>query len=284
MVIIKLSINYETEYNIYKLLKKLKTNPNIPYIYGKIQFYEKNEYLLNNFQKLVCKRLCNISTLINFSIIERINYSVRFSELSIKNIRLSRIEILSLLLQGLYAIYNMFYMFGILYNDFSKENILLKPCDKSKTIIYEFDNQRYRYFNIDFDFDFNFEQYNKQIIETNGVQLYLIDFYQSTSYYKHFINLNKIEIHPIDNAYAFIKTICKNSDNSIYEICEEHFKIRGKHLIWKSQFFIDAYLQNPTYQNNYFMIDKMRLHYKIWIKELFKLFPEFKDKGYGQFC
>jgi hypothetical protein len=272
-IILKLSTYYETEYICYQLLGKLKNNPNVLKIYGNIECYKKNKYL----EKLNIKNYNNNTNII-FNIIERTDNSIILSELSKNNIKLSRIKILSLLVQGLYTIYNMFYIFGILYNNFSDDNIIIKLCNENKSIKYEFDNRHYRFF----DNNLNIKCYDKYFVETNGVQLYIIGFDKVTFYHKYFININKIYKHPIDSAYEFINKICKKYDPFIYKTCKEFYKTKGKYLINASNKFIEIYELDNREQNNNLMIEKISLHYKIWIKELFKKFPELNNKNYGE--
>ena len=280
-VIIKLSTKSNDEYNIYKLLEKINHNPNIPKIYGVMSCYEKNEYIKNNLKDLVNKGLCygnkdKDSTKIYLSIIERIKDSTTLTYIG--NNKLPRMQILSLLLQGLFTIYHMFYVFGILHNDFNESNIMLKSCDQTKILEYKFISAPYRYFKFELPGGDDWNKCQKKYtIKTYGVQLYLIDYDQALIYHQYYINVDKISDHPIENAFKYIKTICKYGDEDIYNICKEHFDTRGKHLIDYSQQFLNSYNQDKSDEKNCFMIDRWRITLRMWIKELFKYFPEMKD-------
>jgi hypothetical protein len=289
-VIIKLSLDNpdskggNNEYFIYKFIEKLHLIPTIPRIYGVMNCYEKNVNIKNNLQNLVDKGLCNglkndDSSKIYFTIIKRINNSFNFSEYK----QLPKHYYLSILVQGLYTIYNLFYIFGILHNDFNDGNILLKPCDPNEKIVFKFDYIQYRYFSHEIDLSKDNYSY-KYEIETNGVLLYIIDFDQATIYHHNYINTGALNKHPIQNAYDFINTIFKYEDGTLYNICKDHYDTRGEHLIKASQKFIDRYNIEKTEINSYYLIDKLRSHYRMWIKELFNKIDDLKNKGYGEFC
>lgn len=284
-VIIKLSIKSNNEYKIYKLLEKLNHNPNIPRIFGVISCYEKNDILKDNLKSLKNKGLCygkknEDSTKIYFSIIEYITNGKTLTEIS--DNKFSRKQILSLLLQGLFTIYHYFYVFGIVHNDFNESNILIAHCEKD-ILEYKFITSPYRYFKFEL-FDDNWNQcQHKNEVKTHGLQLYFIDYDQSNIYHKYFITVDKVTNHPLENAFKFINTICKfckYKDLDIFKICKDHYDSRGKHLINHSQQFIDAYNNDKTDEKNCFMIDRVRITLRMWIRELFKKIPGMKDQDY----
>jgi hypothetical protein len=286
-VIIKLSIKSSDEYTFYKLLEKLKSIPNIPKIHGVISCYETNENIRQHLKPLIEKGLCNgekskDSSKIYFTIMEKIKKGVTLEQLSQDRVRLPRKQILSILVQGLYTIYHMYYIFGILHNDFSTGNIILETCDNSKILKYTFCSTPYRYFSFELGEPY-FISYDYKV-ESNGVLLYLIDFDQASIYHNYYINTEKINKHPIESAFDFIESISNFGDSDIYEICKKHYETRGKHLISYSQQFFDKYNKNPSDFYSHYLIDRTRVTLRMWMKELFKLFDETKNKGYGQLC
>ena len=175
----------------------------------------------------------------------------------------------------------MSYIFGILHNDFNESNIMLKSCDQTKILEYNFISSPYRYFKFELSGgkDWNKCQH-KYEVKTYGVQLYLIDYDQALIYHNNYINIENIKLHPIQNAFNYIITLCKYGDEDIYNKCQEHYNSRGIHLINYSQQFINSYYQEKSDEKNCFMIDRLRVTLRMWIKELFEYFPEMKDHNY----
>lgn len=285
-VIIKLSLDSKNEYNIYKLIERLSIIPTIPKLIGTLSCYELKTNL-ENLSKLKDLGLCNgknnkDSAKIYLSVMERIKDCVKLDQ--ILTLSLSSIQIISILIQGLYTIYSLYYVFGILHNDFNPGNILLKKCDESEKITFKFNSHPYRHFDYEVK-HYSDELYREDIIHTYGVRLYIIDFDQATTIHKKYINTDNITKHPIESAKDFLLTIA-NFANSIElkDIIMQHYDTRGKHLISFSKKFLDKYISDPTEYNCNFLIDRNRVYYKMWLKEFFFKFEELKRKYYGDFC
>jgi thiamine kinase-like enzyme len=285
-VIIKLSLDSKNEYNIYKLIERLPIIPTIPKLIGTLSCYELKTNL-EDLSKLKDQGLCHgqkdsESIKIYLSIMERIKDCVKLDK--ILTLSLTTLQIISILIQGLYTIYSLYYVFGILHNDFNVGNILLKKCDESKKITFKFNSHPYRHF--DYEIKHNSDElYRDDIIDTYGVRLYLIDFDQATIIHQKYINTDNITKHPIESAKEFLLAIV-NSINSteLKDIIMEHYDTRGKHLISFSKKFLDKYISEPTEHNCNFLIDRNRVYYKMWLKEFFLKFDGLKRKYYGDFC
>jgi hypothetical protein len=288
-VIVKLSLDSKNEYNIYKLIERQPIIPTIPKLIGTLSCYElkKNLENLENLSKLKDQGLCNgkndkDSTKIYLSIMERIKDCVKLDQIS--TLSLTSLQIISILIQGLYTIYSLYYVFGILHNDFNPGNILLKKCDENEKITFKFNSHPYRHFDYEIK-DYPDELYREDTIDTYGVRLYLIDFDQATIIHKKYVNTDDISIHPIESAKDFLLSISNSTNSSeLRDIIKQHYDTRGKHLISFSKKFLDKYISDPTEYNCNFLIDRNRVYYKMWLKEFFLKFNGLKRKYYGDYC
>jgi len=273
-VIIKLSTNTSNEYMISQLLEKLPyEQPNLPKIYGVLTCYEKKEHIKQNLNSLINKGLCNGNNgnnddiKIYMTIIENIKDSITLEQVGNSNFITN--QYISLILQGLYQIYNLYYIFGIMHNDFNEGNILIVKTDK-KEIKHKVVFHPYRYYDYEI-IDKECNEWSKsKYITSHGLRMYLIDFDQGSCYHKKYINVKSINDHPISDVRKYVKAISKYADPKWWKLFEEHYNDRGQHLIKYSRQFFDKYRENPTEHNNYFLIDRTTVTLRMFCNELFK--------------
>jgi len=264
------------EYKIYQLLDKIKQlKPSIPKLYGQMHCYEKKRYIDNFVEKLKDKGLCNGKSgdvKIYLTIIENIKDGLQINKLGRK---LNRIETLSIIMQGLFQMYMFIYIFGILQNDYNPGNILISPTSE-QYINYEILHFPYRYF----DYELGDDSCNKEgttyKVLSNGVKLTIIDFDQGKCYHHKYINVTHVDIreHIIEHAFKFIKTVCTYGDYDVFEICKKHYNSRGLHLISYSKQFFDVYNKEKNEPSSEYLIDRLRVTFRMWIRELQRKFPD----------
>lgn len=280
-VIIKVSMDQpdkyskgNNEYYIYKLLEKLgKSQPNIPSIYGVMTCYEKRENIDNLF-RLTGKGLCygekdKHSSKIYLTIMENIKHGSTIDTFR----RLNKMETLSVIWQGLFQMYVMYYIFGILHNDYNASNILLYDT-RTPFVEYNIVSFPFRYYKFDIGNEEANQDYNTYKIPTYGVKLKLIDFDQAKCYHHNHINVDRVSDHVIKHAFDFIEVVCKYGDNDVYVICKQHFDTKGKHLIDYCIKFFERYNKERDEISNELFIDKTRVTFRMWMKQLKYKFPE----------
>jgi hypothetical protein len=273
------------EYRIYQLLDKIKqTKPNIPKVYGQMHCYEKKRYIDDFIKKLSNRGLCNGQrgdVKIYLTVMENIKDGYPIDKIGRK---LNRMETLSIIMQGLFQMYMFIYIFGILQNDYNVGNILVSPT-KETYINYEILHFPYRYF----DYELGDDDCNKEgsvyKVATNGIKLTIIDFDQAKCFHHKYINVTHVDIkeHVIEHAFRFIQTVCMYGDNDVFEICNNHYKTRGLHLINYSKQFFDRYNKERDESSSDYLIDRLRVTFRMWIKELQRKFPDL-DKTHIDIC
>ena len=294
-VIIKLSVGHDfhNEYSMYLLLHKIGfNNPNVPKIYGIIECYEKNKFLQNINENLLGKGLCNgskddKSSKISFTVIERIEDSKHINEVG----KFNKLQTLSLIWQGMFQLYMLYYIFGIIHNDFNTGNILVTHCSDTH-IEYNIIRSPYRYFTFDIGDDSFNKDPNVYKVPCYGVKLVLIDFDQAICHHYNHINVKKVDIkeHVIDQAFKLIQVICGYGDESVYKTCKQHFDTRGKHLMkYCEQFFVKFNKELGMFDNSDeskrrleqcsdYLIDRCRVTYRMWMRELNRQFIELQNE------
>lgn len=262
------------EYAIYKLLDKIpQVKPNIPKVYGQMHCYEKRRYVENFVEKLTNKGLCNGSekdVKIYLTIMENIKDGV-----TLDKTKLNRAQTLSIIFQGLYQMYMFVYIFGILQNDYNTGNILISPTNKT-VIDYEIIHFPYRHFDFELTYDSCNQEGSIYHVPTNGLKLTLIDFDQGKCYHHKYINVTQVDIkdHVIEHAFKFITAVCAYGDDDVYQTYKKHYDSRGKHLIAYSKQFFDRYNKERNESSSEMLIDRLRVTFRMWIKELLRKLPE----------
>jgi len=273
------------EYKIYQLLDKLShKNPNIPKLYGQMSCYEKKHYLENMEKKLIDKGLCNgkeDDIKVYFTVMEYYTDAVQLDRLPY---RLNKIQTLSIIWQGLYQIYMLIYVFGILQSDYNPGNILIRKTSKSQ-IEYNILNAPYRFFDFEFKHDGCNSISTAFKVPTNGIQLILIDFDQARCYHHKYLNVVEVSVseHVIKHAYSFITSVCSYGDQEILKICTEHFESRGKHLMEYSKQFFNRYNKEKNEPSSWMLIDRLKVTYRMWLRELHRK-VQYIDGDYLDLC
>jgi serine/threonine protein kinase len=268
-VVVKLTVgDRNSEYVSLSLLKDNTStySPNLPVIYGTMSCYETKQNLEENFKRVKGKGICygnkkeQSSQKIYMSVIGYIDAKTMDA---LGNIRLADDQVLSLMMQGLYTIYQLYYVFGILHRDFNGGNILIGPTSK-KELVYKIACSPYRFFAHELDDAGCFKDACNKKVETNGVRLYLIDFDQATIYHNKY-NKSDTQYTVIEDANKFITQIMSLGSNELYakyqEIKSVHFDNFKQTCIRRQS----KYIQEKTDYSNCHMLDRTTISLRVYI-------------------
>jgi serine/threonine protein kinase len=272
-IVIKLSKDNNDEYMIYKLLDKMKTKlSNIPYVYANMSCYERKDVIDSNFKRI--KGLCNgskddpQSQKIYLSVIEYIDKSTTLD--GIGNHRLPDNQMISLIFQGLFTLYQMYYVFGIIHKDLNGGNILVQHTDK-KTLDYKIKYSPYRFFPFEVDIGDCANHTQTYTIDTHGMRLYLIDFDQAYIYHHDYNNAD-IKHTIMDDVHAYMVSVLSKASptivttyTTVYTQCFE----RIKECCLRYQ---QKYVEDRTPHNNNYMIEKTTSALRVYIDYVRKAF------------
>ena len=265
-VIIKLTARPSNELHIYRLLSKLPiVNPCLPKVYDMLSCFEKKENIKDKFAKL--RGLCNGSETDVKVYMTIVEYIEGITLCEVKGMQFTAEQFFSLMIQGIYQIYNLYFVFGIMHNDFNESNILINKHDAPE-IKFQLLSHPYRYYDFELGGDSCNTNYHSKYVKAYGVKLYLIDFDQASCYHKKYKNVKDITKHPIDSVREFIISLSKYADPKLWQVFEEHYESRGKHLIRYSQQFYDKYKEDPSDYNSYFLIDRTTVTLRMFCNEL----------------
>ena len=189
-IIIKVSRRDNTEYKIYKALKLLNNQLiGLVKIYGiytcidsdkkisdLILEYDKTHNNKLNFNLCLYKQNTKKSDLIDLKmiVIENVYGAETINDIMINNKKFPNDIFVSLMLQGLYIMFNLYSIFGIVQNDYNPSNILIKPTS-TKKLKYNFTYNVSSYYKIQEGIPPDFNHHIVKL-DSHGLRLYLIDF------------------------------------------------------------------------------------------------------------
>lgn len=241
-VVIKvLKTNY-IEYKIYKILYHFKYElPNLPKIFGAYTCFENSKFLfdiVNNYNKQNNKNvntgICRYDPKIDenenkikikFVIMERIKNSEIACNI-FNGKKLSDDLFLSIMMQGLYQIYQLYYIFGIVISDYNMSNMLVQKTD-DKYIQYKISYNPYRYYKEEFRCIPYNDTWDKIIdITLYGFKIYLIDFDNGNIIHDRFRDVpkSKILVNIIRQLFSFLDNISIYANNNIVAILQQLYK------------------------------------------------------------
>lgn len=234
-VVVRVTIGEkDPEYVVLDLVeRKMKTRlTNVPVIYGTMSCYETNKNIHDNFKRITGKGLCygdkqdNDSKKIYMSVISYIDNAVTMTDTGSK--KLPDEQVVSLIMQGLFTIYQLYYVFGILHNDFNTSNILIQPTNKEK-LEYKIKCTPYRFFAHEFQDDSVFDGPCNMSVESKGVRLYLIDFDQASVYHHNYMNVifSEKSTTCIESADKFVETMLALGSK---DMCDKYKAMKQLHV------------------------------------------------------
>jgi hypothetical protein len=289
------------EYKIYKALKVLKNKiPNMIKIYGSFgcviskKSYKKitEKYEQNTGEK-VDLFLCESYDTAKLEQINETN-NIKLKFIALENlIDYTRIDVLlgnkvlpddmfcSILIQGLYQLFNYYNTFGIIHNDYNDGNIMISiNSDKIDEIIkYEFGTCPYRAYKGVFGFCNYLKYYNDKIInvKTNGIKLFIVDFDQSVilhyDYNDNPTNDINIRLNIIADMKKFISTLYKYATIQIKEKLIEYHNSDSFLILFNcSNILIKEYNKGLKHaQSNDYFIQQTSYIFQQYIKEIVNL-------------
>lgn len=289
-VVIKILRNNFIEYKIYRILLNFNyVLPNLPKIYGTYTCYENSKTFENyvntyNTQKnksvntSICKfnhekNKDNDKIKIKFIVMERI------SDCSIainlfKNKKLDNNLFLSILMQGLYEIYQLYYIFGIVIADYNMSNMLVQHVD-DKYIEYKLSYNPYRYFKEEqrcCPYNDTWDKITK--IKLYGLKIYLIDFDNGRIIHDRFRDNQKsnIILNVIQQLFSFIDNLSAHASEQIINKLQSIYKEK-EFLINCCNYSLNDYNSSTkTWTDNCFLIYKTSKILNSVMNKIIKLF------------
>lgn len=262
-VVIKLSTDNNDEYKIYGLMQKMKTYmPNIPYVYANFSCYEKKSIVDRKFKDIKGRGICygnkddGQSQRIYLTVIQHLDTFVTLDDVG--SAKLPDHHITSLMFQGLYTIYLLYYVFGIMHRDFNGGNILIQQTEK-KTLDYKVVYSPYRFFPFEVQIGDCYENGVTYSVDTHGVRLYLIDFDQSSIYHHDYIKdyiTTDIKHTIIDEAHAFITSLLSKATSTMVDKYNKVYKQCFDRIKECCLRYHDKYNGDKTPHNNNYMLYK----------------------------
>jgi serine/threonine protein kinase len=222
-VVVKVTVGEkDPEYVVLGLIEgKMKTRlTNVPVVYGTMSCYEKTKNINDNFQRIKGRGICygdaKDSHKVYLSVISYIDKATTITDM--KGQRLLDEQVISLIMQGLYTIYQLYYVFGILHNDFNTSNILIQATDKSK-LAYKIKCTPYRFLPHELKDDSVFDGPCNMEIESKGARLYLIDYDQASIYHHKYENIIFKEDAKtcVESATDFVENMLLLGSRALYD-------------------------------------------------------------------
>lgn len=274
-VVVKLVMNdNNNEYKVLSLIDKTKIRfKNLHVIYGNGSCYEKKDVLQTNYERIKGRGMCygskddGDSVKIYFSIISYID------GMTLEQIGSSKLpdeQVISLVMQGMMTIYQLFYVFGIMHRDFNAGNIIVKPTN-DKTIEYKIKWWPYRYFPFEYKDDNCYINAPSYAIETKGVRLYLIDFDNATVYHHDYRNAD-VTHTVIEEVDRFLMTMLRYGSKELqdkYLNIQDLLFQRGKQCCQRHH---DRYNNNKTQETNEFMLERCTVSLRAYCHHVAKAF------------
>ena len=248
-VVIKVLTDANIEYDIYKLVRKFNFYlPNMPKIYGVYNCYENKKILdkitkdyNKNNNKNVKIPLCSSGSFdvgkpnplatslisrngvndkknkdnirLRFIVMEKIKGKT-LENIVPKNTILEDDLFISILMQGLYQIYQLYYIFGIVINDYHTGNILIEPTNDDY-LDYKFEYNPYRHYEKEPDCFIDDTTYNTKL-KLHGFKIYLIDFDNGLLLHSDFRkDTGDIKTNITKQINSFINNIAKFASHNI---------------------------------------------------------------------
>lgn len=275
-VVVKLTVGEKSiEYIVLSLIKDNTSSysPNLPAIYGTMSCYEKNQNIADNFKRLKDRGLCYgnkkdmDSQKIYMSVIGFIDARTLDS---LSHVKLPDEQVISLVMQGLFTIYQLYYVFGIMHRDFNGGNILIGPTNR-KELEYKIVCAPYRYFDHELDDARCFDHACHMKVDTHGARLYLIDFDQATIYHQKYIN-SSADYYIIQEAHKFMTSILLLGRSELYakymEVKEAHYD----RILECCKRHHERYRKEQTPYSNCYMIDRTTIGLRVYIDHIRKKF------------
>lgn len=287
-VVIKVLSPDNIEYKIYKILLKFKSNiPNLPFIYGAYSCYESSKNLseiIKQFEeknnKIVNKGICQLNPgvdndkiKIEFIVMERITNSSTVVEL-LKCTILHNDLFLSILMQGLYQIYQLYYIFGIVINDYNASNILLQRTN-DMSIEYKISYNPYRYYKEEYRcIPYNDTWDKTTNIKLYGLKIYLIDFDNARIVHDRFRNNPKSNIitNITQQIFSFFDNILLYASKNIKDKFQDIYKQKEFLIICCNHSIKDYNNSTKTWIDNSHFIYKTSKCINSMINRIVKLF------------
>jgi serine/threonine protein kinase len=267
--IVKLEINHDTEHKVLSLLDKTRVRfKNLPVIYGTMSCYEKKSILSNKFHG---KGLCYGSKHDADSVkvyLSVMSYIDGYTLEMIGDNKLQDHQVVSLIMQGMMTIYQLFYVFGIMHRDFNTSNIIIAPTSH-KAIDYKIKYFPYRFFPFELDDEKCYDDVPIYQVETHGIRLHLIDFDKATVYHHDHLNAD-VKYTIIEEVDRFITTMLRYGSRELsqkYQSIKDLFFERIKACCQRHQ---GKYNQEKTPHNNFYMLDRCTISLRVYCKHVSK--------------
>jgi hypothetical protein len=295
-IVIKVFMESNIELEIYKLVKKFNYYlPNMPKIYGVYRCYENrhildkivNEYNEKN-NKNVKLPLCNgingnknpDNVRIRFLVMEKIKGKTLQSYFPYNTILPDNLFI-SILMQGLYQIYQLYYVFGIVINDYHLGNILIEQ-NTDEYIEYKFQYHPYRFYRGELECFADDTSYDTKL-KLYGFKIYLIDFDNGQILHSDYSGngMGEIKINIMKQIKTFVKNISKYASKNVIDKLRS---IYDNDIVKNSRIedkFIDCCnyklndynkIKEKDWSNNELLLIKTSRLIVSYIKEIVKIF------------